>query len=102
MWVWVRSMRCATCNHHSPALPATTQTPASPFAPHAIAIPLTHSHPPLTPQAPEDATPLIVASKSVGEVDVEWFLLTVPIKDHTGTLRTEFPIENRMIPQVSG
>jgi len=53
------------------------------------------------PKAPEDATPLIVASKSVGEVDVEWFLLTVPIKDHTGTLRTEFPIENRMIPQTS-
>jgi len=50
-------------------------------------------------QEPEKKDPVIVAGKDVGEVDVDYFLIPVNIRDHEGPLRTSFPIENRLLPQ---
>lgn len=51
------------------------------------------------PNDPKDRTPAIVAGKDVNEVDADYFLVPVGIKDHTGPLNTSFPIENRLLPQ---
>ncbi|CAG9461484.1 unnamed protein product [Pedinophyceae sp. YPF-701] len=48
------------------------------------------------PQHPDDASPVIVGGKDVGEVDVEWFLMPVPITNHSGALHGSFPVENRI------
>lgn len=40
-----------------------------------------------------------MAGKDVKEVDNDYFLIPVSIKDHEGPLRTTFPIENRLLPQ---
>ena len=45
------------------------------------------------------ATPAIVASKDVGEVDNDYFLVPVGIRDHGGPLGATFPVENRLLPQ---
>ena len=50
-------------------------------------------------QEPKKEKPVIVAGKDVGEVDVDYFLIPVNIRDHEGPLRTSFPIENRLLPQ---
>ena len=42
---------------------------------------------------------MIVAGKDVGEVDVDYFLIPVNIRDHEGPLRCSFPVENRLLPQ---
>lgn len=42
---------------------------------------------------------MIVAGKDVGEVDTDYLLLPVSIRDHEGTLGASFPIENRLLPQ---
>jgi hypothetical protein len=42
---------------------------------------------------------VIVASKDVGEVDNDYFLIPVKILDHEGALYTSFPVENRLLPQ---
>lgn len=51
------------------------------------------------PKDPNDKTPVIVARKDVGEVDVDYFLVPVGIKDHQSPLHHGFPIENRLLPQ---
>lgn len=51
------------------------------------------------PKDPVDTSPIIVAGKDVGEVDADYFLVPVPIKDHDGPVGTSFPIENRFLPQ---
>ena len=51
------------------------------------------------PKDPLDKTPVIVASKDVAEVEADYFLVPVGIKDHEGPLMTSFPIENRLLPQ---
>lgn len=51
------------------------------------------------PKDPKDETPVIVAGKDAGEVDNDYFLLPLGILDHEGPLRSEFPIENRLLPQ---
>ena len=50
-------------------------------------------------QEPKKKDPVIVAGKDVSEVDVDYFLIPVNIRDHEGPLFTSFPIENRLIPQ---
>ena len=50
-------------------------------------------------QEPTHKQPVIVAGKDVKEVDNDYFLIPVSIKDHEGPLRTTFPIENRLLPQ---
>lgn len=40
-----------------------------------------------------------MAGKDTGEVDNNYFLVPVKILDHDGPLITEFPIENRLVPQ---
>lgn len=42
---------------------------------------------------------MIVAVKDLGEVDNDYFLIPVGIRDHEGPLHTSFPIENRLLPQ---
>jgi len=54
------------------------------------------------PAAADDATPLIVNGRDVGEAEVEWFLQTVPIVQHQGALRTAFPVENRILNGTAG
>lgn len=51
------------------------------------------------PAEPGNKAPVIVAGKDVGEVDNDYFLVPVKILDHEGPLRTEFPVENRLLPQ---
>ena len=51
------------------------------------------------PKDPVDKTPIIVAGKDVGEVDADYFLVPVGIKDHEGPVGSSFPIENRFLPQ---
>lgn len=66
----------------------------------------THSYPlhrtlpfPLNTQEPGNAMPVIVAGKDQGEVDNDYFLMPVSIKDHVGPLENAFPCENRLLPQ---
>lgn len=54
------------------------------------------------PKDPKNKTPVIVAGKDLGEVDNDYFLVPVPIRDHDGPLSTNFPVENRLLPQGSG
>ncbi|KAL4856070.1 NPL4-like protein 1 [Chlorella vulgaris] len=51
------------------------------------------------PQDPKDAAPVIVAGKDVGELDNDYFLVPVAVKDHEGPLENKFPVENRLLPQ---
>lgn len=53
----------------------------------------------VNPKDSTDKTPVIVGGKDVDEVDAEFFLVPVSIKDHEGPCMTEFPIENRLLPQ---
>ena len=53
----------------------------------------------VNPSDPTVATPAIVASKDVGEVDNDYFLVPVGIRDHGGPLGATFPVENRLLPQ---
>ena len=40
-----------------------------------------------------------MAVKDLGEVDNDYFLIPVGIRDHEGGLRASFPVENRLLPQ---
>lgn len=51
------------------------------------------------PKDPKDRTPIIVARKDVDEVDADYFLVPVGIKDHEGVVMNSFAIENRLLPQ---
>jgi nuclear protein localization family protein 4 len=51
------------------------------------------------PREPGKAAPVMVASKDVGEVDNDYFLVPVSIRDHAGPLGAAFPVENRLLPQ---
>lgn len=42
---------------------------------------------------------MIVAVKDLGEVDNDYFLIPVGIRDHEGSLFSSFPVENRLLPQ---
>ena len=42
--------------------------------------------------------PVMVERKDVTEVDNDFWLVAVPIKDHTGTSQSGFPVENRLHP----
>ena len=42
--------------------------------------------------------PVMVERKDVTEVDNDFWIVAVPIKDHTGTAQSGFPIENRLHP----
>ena len=53
----------------------------------------------LNPSEPKNATPVILAGKDVGEVDNDYFLIPVGIRDHEGPLGSSFAIENRLLPQ---
>lgn len=50
-------------------------------------------------QEPEHKAPVIVAGKDVAEVDTDYMLLPVSIRDHEGPLGASFPVENRLLPQ---
>jgi nuclear protein localization protein 4 homolog len=43
--------------------------------------------------------PVMVERKDVFEVDNDFWIVAVPIKDHSGTSQSGFPIENRIHPQ---
>eukprot|EP01024_Parvocaulis_polyphysoides_P046480 TRINITY_DN4377_c0_g1_i2.p1 TRINITY_DN4377_c0_g1~~TRINITY_DN4377_c0_g1_i2.p1 ORF type:complete len:415 (+),score=71.98 TRINITY_DN4377_c0_g1_i2:901-2145(+) len=51
------------------------------------------------PLYPQDLTPAINIGKDVGEVDNDWFLVAVKIRDHEGAFKSDFPIENRLVMQ---
>ena len=50
-------------------------------------------------QDPKNEAPVIVAVKDLGEVDNDYFLIPVGIRDHEGPLYCSFPVENRLLPQ---
>jgi hypothetical protein len=52
---------------------------------------------------PNDASvtlPVMISGKDVDEVDNDFFLVPLAVKDHQGPLLTSFPIENRLTGQV--
>jgi nuclear protein localization family protein 4 len=51
------------------------------------------------PHEPGKAAPVMIAAKDVSEVDNDYFLVPVPIRDHAGPLTATFPVENRLLPQ---
>ncbi len=51
------------------------------------------------PREPGKVAPVMVASKDVGSVDNDYFLVPVSIRDHAGPLSSTFPVENRLLPQ---
>ncbi|PRW57867.1 NPL4 1 [Chlorella sorokiniana] len=51
------------------------------------------------PKEPRDQAPVIVAGKDQGELDNDYFLVPVAVKDHEGPLENKFPVENRLLPQ---
>lgn len=51
------------------------------------------------PKEPKKKTPVIVAGKDASQVDNDYFLVPVPIRDHGGPLRSSFAVENRLLPQ---
>mmetsp|Transcript_20771 Transcript_20771/g.62557 ORF Transcript_20771/g.62557 Transcript_20771/m.62557 type:complete len:413 (-) Transcript_20771:823-2061(-) len=51
------------------------------------------------PKEPNNPTPVIVAVKDLGEVDNDYFLIPVGIRDHEGPLKSSFPVENRLVAQ---
>lgn len=51
------------------------------------------------PIEPKKKNPVIVAGKDASEVDNDYFLVPVPIRDHGGPLRSSFAVENRLLPQ---
>lgn len=53
----------------------------------------------INPKDPKDKTPVIVARKDVDEIDADYFLVPVGIKDHEGVAMNSFAIENRLLPQ---
>ena len=53
----------------------------------------------LISQEPKKKDPVIVVGKDVSEVDVDYFLIPVHIRDHEGPLLSSFPVENRLLPQ---
>ena len=50
-------------------------------------------------QDPGNEAPVIVAVKDLGEVDNDYFLIPVGIRDHESGLASSFPVENRLLPQ---
>jgi nuclear protein localization family protein 4 len=48
---------------------------------------------------PKNPEAVIVAGRDVTKVEVEFLLTVVPIMDHEGPLRTNFPVENRLTGQ---
>jgi nuclear protein localization family protein 4 len=53
----------------------------------------------VNPQDIKDKSPVIVAGKDVNEIDVDYFLVPVGIKDHESVVMNSFAIENRLLPQ---
>jgi nuclear protein localization family protein 4 len=53
----------------------------------------------VNPDDPGLACPAVVAGKDASEVDNDWFLVPVAIRDHGGPLAADFPIENRLTAQ---
>ena len=51
------------------------------------------------PKEPKKKNPVIVAGKDASQVDNDYFLVPVPIRDHGGPLRSSFAVENRLLPQ---
>ena len=51
------------------------------------------------PNEPKKKNPVIVAGKDASQVDNDYFLVPVPIRDHGGPLRSSFAVENRLLPQ---
>ena len=51
------------------------------------------------PKEPKKKNPVIVAGKDASQVDNDYFLVPVPIRDHGGPLRAAFAVENRLLPQ---
>jgi len=52
------------------------------------------------PADPSSADPVMVSGRGASEVDNDYFLCPVKILDHEGPLLTQFPVENRLVPQT--
>ncbi|EFJ40602.1 hypothetical protein VOLCADRAFT_69322 [Volvox carteri f. nagariensis] len=53
----------------------------------------------VNPKEPELKQPVMLNNRDTDEVDNDWFLCPVSIRDHDGRLTTSFPVENRLTPQ---
>mmetsp|Transcript_30694 Transcript_30694/g.55886 ORF Transcript_30694/g.55886 Transcript_30694/m.55886 type:complete len:491 (-) Transcript_30694:686-2158(-) len=53
----------------------------------------------VNPEDPKNPTPAMLNSKDVGEVDNDFFLCPIAIRNHKGLLISSFPVENRLTSQ---
>ncbi|GLI70914.1 hypothetical protein VaNZ11_015942 [Volvox africanus] len=53
----------------------------------------------VNPKEPDMKQPVMLNNRDTDEVDNDFFLCPVSIKDHEGRLITSFPVENRLTPQ---
>lgn len=51
------------------------------------------------PREPDVKLPVMIAGKDTDEVDNDFFLVPVPVRDHDGPLLSSFPVENRLTSQ---
>lgn len=54
----------------------------------------------INPKEPDVKAPVMISGKDSDEVDNDFFLVPLAIRDHEGSLLTSFPIENRLTGQV--
>lgn len=52
------------------------------------------------PKEPDVKEPVMISGKDTDEVDNDFFLVPLAVRDHVGSLLSSFPVENRLTGQV--
>lgn len=52
------------------------------------------------PKEPDVKAPVMISGKDTDEVDNDFFLVPLAVRDHEGSLLSSFPVENRLTGQV--
>lgn len=52
------------------------------------------------PKEPDVKEPVMISGKDTNEVDNDFFLVPLAVRDHVGSLLSSFPVENRLTGQV--
>eukprot|EP00892_Ulva_mutabilis_P011724 jgi/Ulvmu1/8924/UM005_0015.1 len=53
------------------------------------------------PKEPDIQAPVMISGKDTDEVDNDFFLVPLAVKDHEGSLLSSFPVENRLTGQTT-
>lgn len=54
----------------------------------------------MNPKEPDIKAPVMISGKDTDEVDNDFFLVPLAVRDHEGSLLSSFPVENRLTGQV--